>query len=180
MLGLMVSSISSFATELGSEKIIRKHVENTRARTLQRTVTTSLELERRQTVVHDDRKPISAPMNPVNHSRAKVIQFAGEKDNEEELNIKPLRRTTTLRTVADFVTKPGRQRKPKLLLLREEKDRFDAMRDIQKSTSKFKRWYALCLSLIAFAILWCVGAAVFWQCEKNSQGMTYFQVLCPC
>ncbi|KAF2262200.1 voltage-gated potassium channel, partial [Lojkania enalia] len=62
----------------------------------------------------------------------------------------------------------------------EEKDRFDTMRRLQRSTDKFKRWYALTFSVCAFSILWCVGAVVFWQCEKDAQGMTYFQALYFC
>jgi potassium channel subfamily K len=65
-------------------------------------------------------------------------------------------------------------------VLRNEKDKFDAMRSIQHSTSRFKRWYSLSLSIIAFGILWCVGAVVFWQLEKEAQGMTYYQALYFC
>lgn len=39
--------------------------------------------------------------------------------------------------------------KPKVLLMREEKDRFDAMRKIQQDTHKFKRYSALTMSVIA-------------------------------
>jgi potassium channel subfamily K len=39
-------------------------------------------------------------------------------------------------------------RRHKLILLREEKDRFDAMRDIQLKTKKFKGYYALCMSVL--------------------------------
>lgn len=39
--------------------------------------------------------------------------------------------------------------KPKLVLLQEEKDRFEAMRSIQRSTSNFKRYFALTMSVIA-------------------------------
>ena len=71
-------------------------------------------------------------------------------------------------------------RKPRLLLLREEKDRFEAMRRIQSSTAQWKRWYALTISVIAFGTLWCIGAVIFWQAEKESQGITYFQSLYLC
>lgn len=54
------------------------------------------------------------------------------------------------------------------------------MRDIQQSTNRFKRWYSLSMSVIAFGILWCIGAVVFWQLEKESQGMTYYQALYFC
>jgi hypothetical protein len=71
-------------------------------------------------------------------------------------------------------------RKPKLMLLKEEKDRFDAMRQIQADSKKFRQWMALFWSVTTFSILWCVGAVVFWQAEKDTQGLTYFQALYFC
>jgi potassium channel subfamily K len=85
----------------------------------------------------------------------------------------PVRKRATIRDAL-------KRKEKKLVVLRDQKDRFDAMRRIQHSTARFKRWYALTLSLIAFSLLWCVGAIVFWQCEKNAQGMTYFQALYLC
>ena len=89
----------------------------------------------------------------------------------------------TLRLVTTPVTSPingikrMRSRRQKALIMREEKDRFDAMRKIQHNAGVFKKWYALGMSITAFGILWCIGALVFWQCEKETQGMTYFQGL---
>ena len=54
------------------------------------------------------------------------------------------------------------------------------MRSIQHNTTKWKAWYALSLSVTAFGILWCVGALVFWQAEKETQGMSYFEGLYFC
>ncbi|KXL46569.1 MAG: hypothetical protein FE78DRAFT_145884, partial [Acidomyces sp. 'richmondensis'] len=72
-------------------------------------------------------------------------------------------------------------RTPKLILLREEKDRFEAMRHIQQDTSRFKRWYALAMSIFSFGLLWCVGAVVFWLCERDTENkMTYFKSLYFC
>ena len=71
-------------------------------------------------------------------------------------------------------------RKPRLLLLYEEKDRFMAMRNIQNSTSNFKKYYALTMSVLAFGLLWCGGAVGFWKAEAKSQGLTYFQALYFC
>lgn len=176
MLGLMVSSISKFATELGSQNIVQRHVETSRVRTIGRTVTTSLELERRQTFAEFGHPPISGPMDPVDRSRATAIHIVDDRDGGPS---HPPSRVGTLKRVATLVTKPARQRKPKLLLLREEKDRFDAMRKIQTNTNKFKRWYALFLSVTAFGILWCGGAAVFWRCE-HARGISYFQALYFC
>jgi potassium channel subfamily K len=71
-------------------------------------------------------------------------------------------------------------KREKLLLLREEKDRFDAMREIQSDTSKFKQYYALSMSVLAFGILWCVGAVVFWCAEARIQQLSYFEALYFC
>jgi len=71
-------------------------------------------------------------------------------------------------------------RREKLILLKEEKDRFDAMREIQSNTSRFKQYYALAMSVMAFGILWCVGAAIFMVAEHRIQGLTYFEALYFC
>ena len=71
-------------------------------------------------------------------------------------------------------------RREKLIMLKEEKDRFDAMREIQANTSKFKQYYALAMSALAFGILWCVGAVVFWCAENRIQDLSYFQSLYFC
>ncbi|KAG9786596.1 hypothetical protein ABEF93_005353 [Exophiala dermatitidis] len=74
----------------------------------------------------------------------------------------------------------GRSRSQKAIVMREEKDRFDAMRAIQVNARKFKKWMALCVSALAFGFLWCMGAIVFWQAEKPTQGMNYFEALYFC
>lgn len=186
MLGLMVSSISTFARELGSEKVVRRHVERSRVRTFGRTVTTSLELERRKTLAGSERLEISAPFNP-RQTNKRTIGFTDNNRSDPKATLPSPKRTSTMKTL----TKVGSllanapipklsPRKTKLLLLREEKDRFNAMRKIQSSTRHFKNWYALTLSILAFGILWCIGAMVFWQAERSTQNMTYFQALYFC
>lgn len=188
ILGLMVSSISKFATELGSEKIIRRHVENSRARTIGRTVTTSLELERRRgTIAEDIRPTISSPIlrSETSIHQRRTINFgdpALPAATNQPLPSAPSK-ANVLRRVTSLVPGPTRRRTrtPRLLLLREEKDRFDAMRRIQRGTTRFKRWYALAMSITAFGLLWCVGAVVFWRAEQRVQpGITYFQALYFC
>lgn len=36
------------------------------------------------------------------------------------------------------------------------------------------------MSVIAFGLLWCVGAIGFWQAEQKTQGLSYFQALYFC
>jgi potassium channel subfamily K, other eukaryote len=82
--------------------------------------------------------------------------------------------------IAASALKPMIPKKPKAIIMKEEKDRFDAMRHLQKEARQFKKWSALIISLIAFGILWCVGAVVFWIVESRTQGLTYFQALYFC
>jgi potassium channel subfamily K len=200
ILGLMVSSIHRFAGELSKDNVIKKHMENRRVNTLSRATTLTPEEQRRDDLEKQlaqspgFRPSISSPIlnfDPDNRQ----IQFAADeekvrKDEEQEPApsrfIKAQERHGPMHRTFMFITKPVRtitkvaSRKPKALVMKEEKDRFDAMRGIQTAASKFKKWYALLLSVIAFGVLWCVGALVFWQCEKDTQGMTYFEALYFC
>ncbi|KAF4635052.1 hypothetical protein G7Y89_g3044 [Cudoniella acicularis] len=72
------------------------------------------------------------------------------------------------------------RRREKLVLLTEEKDRFEAMREIQSNTHKFEQYWALATSAFAFSILWCVGAAIFYIAEKRIQDLSYFDTLYFC
>ena len=197
MLGLVISSLSNFTSELGQDKIVKGHVERARVRTIGRSVTDSMELEERTGAqvdnAHQYRPPIPTPdrrrssvsMSFNMRERARTLRYADEmSQGSRRLEIsspsKPWRQgTLNFQNLKRVATLP-RVRKPKLLLLREERDRFNAMRQIQKSTVQFKRWAALTMSVTAFAILWCVGAIVFWQVERNHQQMSYFEALYFC
>lgn len=72
------------------------------------------------------------------------------------------------------------QHRAKLLILREDKDRFESMRSIQGNMAKFKKWSLLLSSLTALLFLWLVGAAIFWQLEKDSQEWSYFDAVYFC
>ncbi|KEQ63278.1 voltage-gated potassium channel [Aureobasidium melanogenum CBS 110374] len=83
-------------------------------------------------------------------------------------------------SLTTFATELGEDNIPRLLLLREEKDRFNAMRRIQQKTEKWKKWSSLFISTAAFSILWCIGAVIFWVAERRVQDITYFQSLYLC
>ena len=59
---------------------------------------------------------------------------------------------TPLQNMASNLMTPTRSR---TLIMREERDRFNAMRAMQDETLRFRRWMSLFMSLIAFAIMWC-------------------------
>ena len=205
ILGLMVSSIHKFAGELSKDNVIRKHMESRRVNTLSRAVTLTEEEQRRDGLEKQlaerpgFRPTISSPLMNFDPND-RQIRFPsdneqGRKDGDKRTNdqepapsqfISPKHRKGPMYRTFAFITTPVRSmtkvasRKPKALIMREEKDRFDAMREIQTGAATFKKWYALLLSVIAFGVLWCVGAIVFWQCEKNTQDMTYFRALYFC
>lgn len=168
-LALIVSSLYKFMREISNEKIVKNHIERMRTKAVERTVTNSFDLRHRENDLALTRSRsrvlprISAPVNPRPYRTA-----MGE----------PV--TTTGVAFPRLSNALKMNRKPKIMLLREEKDRFDAMRQIQADTKKFKRWFALFWSITTFTMLWCVGAVVFWQAEKGAQGMSYFQALYFC
>lgn len=182
ILGLVVSSIRQFALELSHDKVIKHHVERRRVKTIGRSITTSTETEEREgtykELLSGNRRPsISAPMQLQRRSIASHQSHPNGERPPSTPSEDP--KPTTSQTGLN-VFKRVRSREPKIVILHEEKDRFNAMRDIQQSTAKFKRWYALTLSVIAFGLVWCVGAVVFWQAEQKEQGLSYFQALYFC
>ncbi|TID26736.1 voltage-gated potassium channel [Venturia nashicola] len=181
MLGLVITSISKFASELSEDKIIRRHRDNERNRTVERSITSGEELRKLESRL--DARPtalgrhirISEPFNPrelhVAHSNVQRLSLSGRRPSASV--IPSVRRRTYLPDVL-------KRKEQTFLVLCNEKDRFDAMKAIQHSTQRFRRWYSLSMSIIAFGILWCVGAVVFWQLEKDAQGMTYYRALYFC
>ena len=174
ILGLMVNSIRKFAQELGHDKVVKKHVESRRVRTLERSIQVSDENERNHDLergIFENRlQAISAPFNP----RRRTIAFEDplplhrqtmSPKSPRSFSLKsplsPLRSpASTLSNMSEkvkhirpppspFKRLNRRSRKAKLLILREEKDRFNAMRGIQHSTRRFKRYSALTMSIIA-------------------------------
>jgi len=92
----------------------------------------------------------------------------------------PIHATLKLITNPVSTLRKATAKSQKAILMREEKDRFDAMRDIQFNAKKFKKWFALLISVTAFGTLWCIGAIVFWQAERDTQALSYFQALYFC
>ncbi|CAO2653713.1 Nn.00g031240.m01.CDS01 [Neocucurbitaria sp. VM-36] len=169
-LALIVSSLYKAVRELGEEKIVQKHVDRMRERALERTVTNSFDLRHREHEAHRliRRRTLGSPRISAPTQPRPFRTAMGETVQHP---------SSFPRMLPDALK---RHRKPELMLLKEEKDRFEAMRRIQADSRKFKRWMALMWSVATFSTLWCVGAVVFWQAEKDTQGMSYFQALYFC
>ena len=193
ILGLLVSSIHTFAGELGKNNVVRKHMETHRQRTLSRAVSSSIEVQRTDAAEKNvdwssnRRPPISRPL-PLAKEEENLerVAFNDPEDRAPSRSANgkaqrgPIHRTLRVMGHPVKTLQRARARKPRVVLMREEKDRFDAMRAIQKGASDFKKWYALSISVIAFGLLWCVGAVVFWVSEQPTQQLTYFESLYFC
>ena len=147
----MVSSIRGFAQELGSTHVVKSHVEKQRTHTLRRTATTDLEYEELKAHAlakfhHKKSVPISRPFDltprTVTFDVEKAVGPTPYEVSQKKAKIGPV--TASLR-----VLRRVGSRQPKILLMRQEKHRFDAMRKIQYNTHKFKRYSALTMSFIA-------------------------------
>lgn len=176
MLGLVVSSIHRFMRDLSNDNVIKKHVEKKRVRTIERSVTRSIDLPRAQ-VDHERQETHTSEASPTQNREINFTDAARPK-TEDTMKAKPgFFRDLTNSKVARQVIGP---RQPKILLLKEEKDRFDAMRHVQQRAQRFRRWYNLFMSVTAFGLLWCLGAVAFWKAEHREQQLSYFQAIYFC
>ncbi|KAF7718485.1 Uncharacterized protein PECH_003711 [Penicillium ucsense] len=174
MLGLVVGSIHQFAREVHYDNVVRKHIESKRQATFDRSVTIeqvrndpNIQLQNVKFVGEHGPPPSIDHL----HLRRTVSRNAHQDDphNGHERH----RRHGPIQTTINTLTSA---RRPRLLVMREEKDRFIAMRKIQDETMQFRRWNDLFISVIAYAIVWTGGALVFWRLEE----MSYFDGLYFC
>ncbi|CAG8095734.1 unnamed protein product [Penicillium salamii] len=153
ILGLVVGSIHKFAREVHYDNVIQKHIEQKRQTTFDRSLgTEEFCASKGKSSIGNIDPPMEASKNP---------NFPNHRSR------RPIR--NTLSAIAAG-------RRPKINIIREEKDRFDAMRRIQYDTLRFRRWNDLIISIIAFGIVWSCGAVVFWRLED----LTYFDSLYFC
>ncbi|KAM0138020.1 hypothetical protein ACHAP3_003795 [Botrytis cinerea] len=209
-LGLMINSLRKFASGMSQEKIVKHHAMRQQQETFGRSVTNEKEIRdrlglpprsdmRRRSAVGDYsgasgsdlmRRPsldqyghfdVQGQNITFHQKRAYSSGGRGGAGLTHNSSI-PLSRDAKLHKHSENKSSRVKhaKRREKLILLREEKDRFDAMRQIQTNVRKFKQYYALSMSIFAFSILWCGGATVFWRAEKREQDLTYFQALYFC
>ncbi|OIW28416.1 voltage-gated potassium channel [Coniochaeta ligniaria NRRL 30616] len=206
-LGLVISSISRFAANIGADKIIKRHQRHARESTVGRTVTNEDELRERLGL--PPRKDSVATTLAMGTSQGESLHKYGHLKitgrtvtfHEKAMHASgggrggAARRGTSgslstpktaalsrdaklaARSAGQSSESKRRQRRHKLLLLEKEKDRFEAMREIQDETQRWKQYWALFMAVTAFGILWFLGALVFMLSESRLLGLSYFQML---
>lgn len=108
----------------------------------------------------------------VEKTRRRVVSQVDSAEKEEKTSRSPLFKLK-LEKAKNLAQEPTADR---LEELKRRKLEFEAMRSVQDMAARERRYTALLLSTTAFAIMWFVGAVVFWRAERNQQ-WTYFQSL---
>ncbi|OBT66207.1 hypothetical protein VE03_04369 [Pseudogymnoascus sp. 23342-1-I1] len=204
-LGLVINSIHKFAKGISKNKVVKAHEERVRADTVSRSVTNDGQLRDRLGLP----PPRHQDENRRTHSdRSQLREYIAEYGelviSGRVVTFKPKDGVTTSTShghrkltfksatskMPGLLNGPGNvfkkspetlvERGQRLLYLKDEKDRFEAMRDVQENTRRFKQYYKLSMSILAFAILWSMGAVIFWIAEHREQGMSYFEALYFC
>ncbi|KAL1853487.1 Potassium channel [Paecilomyces lecythidis] len=159
ILGLVVGSIREFAGEMSYDNVVKAHFQRRRKAAVERSVT----IEREDS---DDDMENGVPRSLSRRESVRSDRMKSGTGYRKKLRRKPIR---------SAISAIGRAalNRPKVLIMKEEKDRFDAMRAIQSETMRFHRWFTLSMSILAFAIVWTGGAAVFWSLEP----LDYFSAL---
>ncbi|KAK5660503.1 hypothetical protein OQA88_13051 [Cercophora sp. LCS_1] len=181
-LGLVISSITKFASNISADKIIKQHQLHARESTVGRTVTCERELRERLGL------PPRSDLTPGSDRRSSLAKY-GKLEivgrtitfHENKHPPKPPGRSKNSILRGRETSQEKRKRtRQKLLLLQREKDRFEAMRQIQRETKRYKQYWALGMALLAFGVLWCLGAFVFFVTEKHILGLRYFECFYFC
>jgi potassium channel subfamily K len=173
----MISAIFKSVQEIGEQNIIRGHYEKQRQHTRETTVRSSLELQRREIEeqLAKERAMAKQAARPSARSPATGLHYQATHDSRRGSVASGAELTRHDTKQSTLHTKHKR-----IVLLKEEKERFEAMREIQKRAQIWRNWYRLTVTLSIFAIFWCLGAVFFWQAEKSTVGMTYWQAIYFC
>ncbi|KAK0645477.1 hypothetical protein B0T16DRAFT_509217 [Cercophora newfieldiana] len=187
-LGLVISSISKFALNISADKIIKQHQLHARESTVGRAVTSERELRERlglpprSNAATNDADADAGYRLSESGRRGSLAQYGRLKivgRTSDPSSTRGRSRSSMLRGRESSQEKRKRRRQ-KLLLLQKERDRFDAMRQIQRETRRWKQYWALGMAFLAFGILWCLGAFVFMLTENHISHLRYFDCLYFC
>ncbi|KAI1324148.1 hypothetical protein F5Y16DRAFT_424193 [Xylariaceae sp. FL0255] len=197
-LGLVISRLSRYMSNMSADKVIKKHQDRARQNTFGRTVTTEAELRerlglppkrraslgkempRRNTLTDVGKFKIIGNMVTFQERKTPLSKTGGRNGKAEPSPLAPTKRTVAGLSLSQVTSKLRTDRRKRLLVLKEEQDRFNAMRQIEDETRRFKQYYTLCVTVLTFVILWAVGAVIFMFTEAETQHLDYFDAFYFC
>ncbi|KIW04371.1 uncharacterized protein PV09_04655 [Verruconis gallopava] len=178
-LGLVIQAIYKSVQELGEKNIIRHHFEQQRERAKDRTVRSSLEMQRREIEIElaNERAMAKQAARPSARSTGTAKHYKSVLERQNSMSSFKAGGTPSL---ALSRQSSMLKKSKRIVLLKEEKERFEAMRNIQRKAKTWRLWYRLVVSLTVFGSLWCIGAVFFWVAEKGLTGQTYWETIYFC
>jgi potassium channel subfamily K, other eukaryote len=187
-LGLVISRISKFATGISTDKVIKQHQARAREQTIDRTVTTEKELRQKLGLAPAQQSLALLPAGTTPLEQYEGISVDGNEVIFDRRDAAVRSEGASGKPTGKAANGPGilgrrprrKDRRQRLLLLKEEKDRFNAMREIQNDTKRFKQYYSLVMATVAFALLWFMGAVVFMYTEEDLQDLSYYDSVYFC
>lgn len=149
MLGLVIGSMTQFFGEIENDNVVRKRIN-----------------KKRKALVENS--PPTERVNTPGQNDASVIRGTSERASQSRLS----KDVSTSTSITAFARSVFGQRSKQVTS--EDKDRFHAMRAIQKEVATFRRYFTLVQCLIPFGIVWAIGALVFCTLQPE---LTYFDAL---
>lgn len=146
MLGLIIGSMNQFFGEIENDNVVRKKVDR-----------------KRQALVD------ASPPLENDHTRHQNYTYT---ETPETAPRPQRKKSSSHASLSSLSRNPFSQQKKSTTA--EGKDRFHAMRVIQKEVDSFRQWFTLVQCLISFAIVWTIGALVFSTLQPE---LTYFDAL---
>lgn len=180
VLGLVVNSINRFMRDMSHDNVFKKHIERKRARTVHRYGRTSADPPSSSPKT-DQPWPLEIQVEQSSDQKGRtVVAHEPPGDGTSKSMTSDTQHRITEYLAGSRIVKRVFGKESKVVVLQQEKDRFEAMRNIQHRAHRWRRWYRLGMSVLAFALVWCLGALVFHRVEQREQGLTYFQGLYFC
>ena len=182
VLGLVINSINRFMADMSKDNVFRRHIEKQRARTIDK-YSSSSTIENPR--VQPTGTKVLGSSSDTKPPPPRSIKFAENPPPDHHPNSRDRRSTHShqgifRRLAISKTAQHGPGSESRLLALEHEKGRFDAMRHVQHRAHRWRRWYRLSMSVLAFTLVWCLGALGFWKVENREQGLTYFEGLYFC
>jgi len=126
----------------------------------------------RSLVLERGAEKLSARMTEKTRRRVVKQIATAEKQKQTKLSTKPVFHLDE-NTAKDLIANPVDDHVGEL---ERRKTEFEAMREVQDMAAREQKWMSLVVSTLAFALMWFIGALVFFRTERK-QGWTYFDAL---
>ncbi|KAK3996161.1 hypothetical protein QBC44DRAFT_318296 [Cladorrhinum sp. PSN332] len=169
-LALVIGSLTRFVGNISSDKIIKQHQVHKRQSTFGMVVSNERELR--------ERLGLRPRLSSENEHH--VVDSADYPRRPSVMQLGQLQIVGRKVTFDEKTEEKSKKRRHQLLLLERERDRFEAVRQIQEEVKQWKQSWAAGTAILSFLLLWLIGALVFMFTEARISHLRYFDCLYFC